>query len=169
LNYWKSVEEPFITNASYFNAGLCWCFFIPMGCYGGCFTCWVVCANIILPIQGCLGNIPFKKTYGKLFKFLVLITWEFELDDFNSMVETKVVRNDSKEAQAKRDAFYKKQSIDCSRLFFDNKYDCLICSQPIQDDEMAIVDGMCYTHIAHSSCMKEYMAYPTLKKWCPIC
>lgn len=44
----------------------------------------------------------------------------------------------------------------------------MICSQPIQDDEMAISEGMCYgnLHHSHSSCMKEYLAYPTAEKKC---
>ena len=34
---------------------------------------------------------------------------------------------------------------------------------------MAINEGMCGTHNAHSSCMKEYLAYPTQEKKCPRC
>ena len=79
--------------------------------------------------------------------FFLWITWDIDWEEaFANFVPTKLIRNDSKIAQAKRDAFYKKQSFTCSRLFFDEWLDCMICSQPIKDDEMAIDSGMCGKH-----------------------
>ena len=149
LNYWKSVDEPFKTNASYFNAAVCWYISCAIMLYSPIFAiyaCIGTCFLFIgLPIMLLTKKIKIKDCVGPIGTFLLFITWDINIDEsFSNVVKTRVVRNDSKEAQAKRDAFYKKQGFSCARLFFNPKIDCIICSQPIQDDEMAISEGMCH-------------------------
>jgi len=43
----------------------------------------------------------------------------------------------------------------------------MICSQPIGDDEMAVTEDICYkNHVVHSSCLAEYLQYPTAEEKC---
>jgi hypothetical protein len=99
LNYWKSVDEPFKTNASYFNAGMSWYFLVPIMIYGTllCVMGFVVCF-IVMPISVITGKKKFKDTYGEFFLFVLQLTWDIDHKDFRNIVDKKVVRNDSKEA-----------------------------------------------------------------------
>jgi len=115
-NYWKSVDEPFITNASSFNAGLCWWFSCLLMGYItpvlAIYGCLIVVFILVIPIaiiKGKFGKAGFKAAFGAPVKFLLMICWDIKFEDvFSNVVKTRVVLNDSKEAQAKRDAFYKK-------------------------------------------------------------
>jgi len=120
--------------------------------YGCLFVFFILVA---VPIM-CIKKRNQLPSCRDLFIPLAKVCFDLDFAEvFDNLVDKRVVRNDSKEAQTKRDAFYKKQSFACNRLTMDKKSDCMICSQPIQDDEMVVHDyGVNW--IARSSCMKEY-------------
>lgn len=177
-NTWKSVEEPFLTNASKFNAGLCWyisCSIYAMSIHiiliSFLILMVIVVMFVIYPIVLCVkpdkASNLYETSWNPILAGLLKITWDVDTTSLKPFIKTRVVRNDDgKEAQAKRDAFYKKQNNCCSKLFFDPAADCVICSQPIQVGDKVIKYGGCSCKKC-SSCTKEYLAYPTKEKRCP--
>jgi hypothetical protein len=170
-NTWKSVDEPFLTNASKFNAGLCWyfsCVIYVMSIHIIFVTVFIVFAIVAIPIGVCMRPEKYNDTIKPMLDALLLITWDFDPSELKPFIKTRVVRNDDdKEAQAKRDAFYKKQNIYCSKLFLDRKTDCVICCRPMQIGEKVITLAGCIC-MKCSSCTKEFLAYPTPEKRCPL-
>ena len=91
-NYWKSVEEPFRTNASSYNAGLCWVLSI-----------WLMCMSPILALYGCIFvlflicGLPALLIKGKIkpsdpFKLLLNLTFDVDMDEMKKCyVEKRVV------------------------------------------------------------------------------
>jgi len=97
-NWWQSVDEPFHTNASYFNAGFCWYFSCVLMLYSPMFGGLFLVVFLAVPLAFLCGN---KAVWGNaivpFFQNILLITWDIKISDvFPSVIKTKVVRNDSK-------------------------------------------------------------------------
>ena len=100
LNYWQSVEEPFKTNASFFNAGLCWYLSIPIMIYSIPIAVYLLICCVMIPVCFCNGKFTFKGhilwPIAGIFKFVLLITWDIVWEDLTNILGSRVVRNDSK-------------------------------------------------------------------------
>jgi hypothetical protein len=88
-NTWKSVEEPFLTNASKFNAGLCWYF----SCTIYAMSCHIILISVffglmtfimifVYPIMICVKPPAARNIEDKFWKPILLgllkITWDVD-------------------------------------------------------------------------------------------
>lgn len=91
---------------------------------------------------------------------------EFYMSDpFNS----RVVINDSKAEQEKRDRFFRKQSVGFGRLLLDDRYDCPICTISFEADHQVIALNCNKKHLYHIACLQDYLEYPGNKMECSLC